>query len=457
MSVGVERALWNADRESLAGDALEELRWAKLQRQIQYCYRTSSYYRGKLREVGAEPRDIRTWNDFRRLPVLLTKEDQRRSQEASLREEGHPYGTYACAPVESIVGAYTTSGTTGAPTFYLFTMHDFAVHNEITARVFWRAGLRAGDTLLWAFGTGAWVAGAIPPCFRHMGVRSINVGTEGGSEAVLRFTLLTRPETLVATPSMLEYLIERAPQVTGRSVSELGLVRLVSGGEPGAGLPDTRRRLSEAFGAPIYDFIGPTSQFGYVSCNWPDYEGMHNVAPDLHLWGEDLVDPVTKEPIEVRDGAIGEAYMTDLEREAGPVLKYAYGDILQVFTAPCRCGLPGNRIKILGRADDMLIVKGVNVYPAAIKSVVNGFVPRTTGAMRIVLTERPPRVEPPLRLRVERAANLGGPEDEERLCAEIAQTLHVQLRVRPTVELVAPGALGRSTVKTPLIEYAYQE
>jgi phenylacetate-CoA ligase len=440
--------------ETLTGETLERVRWTKLQRQIRYVYDNSRYYRDKFKSIGAAPDDIKSLDDFYALPVMMGKDEQRASQEESLKVEGHPYGTYATAPINKIVGAYTTSGTTGMPTFYLFTMRDFEVHNELTARIFWRAGLRPGDALLWAFGTGVWVAGAIPPCFRHMGVRSINVGTEGGSEALIRNTLLMRPQTLVATPTMLEYLIERTPKLTGKPVSALGYKRLVSGGEPGAGLPATRKKIEAAFKADLYDFIGPTSQFGYISCRSGEFHGMHNAAPDMHLWGEDLVDPITKKHIPLTDGAIGEAYMTDLEREAGPVMKYAYGDIVQVFTKPCTCGLPGTRLKILGRADDMLIIKGVNVYPAAIKSLVDGFVPRASGAIRIVLTQRPPRVEPPLRIEVEPDASLG-PNDLETLRQELDHAMHVQLRFRPSIVFVEPGSISRAPIKTKLLDHRY--
>jgi phenylacetate-CoA ligase len=287
-----------------------------------------------------------------------------------------------------------------------------------------------------------------------MGVRSVNVGLEGGSEAVLRFAELTRAETLVATPSLLEYLVERSPEILGKPIGALPIRRLISGGEPGAGLPETRQMLVTTFDAELFDFIGPTSQFGYVSCLSPEYQGMHNVAADLHVWAEDLVDPETKEPIDVTDGVIGEGYMTDLAREAGPVLKYAYGDILQVFTEPCGCGLPGNRIKMLSRADDMLIVKGVNVYPSAVKSVIEGFQPRTTGAMRIVLTQPPPMVPPPLRLVVE----LGGgtdQQDQSTLRDHIRAKLHYQLRFTPEIDFVAANTLHRSEKKTDLFDRRY--
>lgn len=181
---------------------------------------------------------------------------------------------------------------------------------------------------------------------------------------------------------------------------------------------------------------------------------MHELTPDFSIWADDLIDPNTRQPIEVVDGAIGLGLMTDLKREAGPVLKYWYGDIIQVFTDPCPCGLPGKRIKILGRSDDMLIVKGVNVYPAAVQNLIAGFAPRTTGQMRIVLTCKPPLVRPPLLIRVEYGEQVSEAE-RPKLAQEIADKCSSSLRFRPQVELVPPGTFTRATKKTVLLEHAY--
>ena len=139
---------------------------------------------------------------------------------------------------------------------------------------------------------------------------------------------------------------------------------------------------------------------------------MHAIAPDVCTSFDDLVDPVTKEPVDADvDGAIGEMVQTNLQREACPVVKYAYGDIVQVFLKECPgCGFQGRRIKVIGRADDMLIVKGVNVYPAAIRNIVTEFIPEVTGEMRILLDNPPPRVIPPLKLKIEHGKAVGQAE-----------------------------------------------
>ena len=194
-----------------------------------------------------------------------------------------------------------------------------------------------------------------------------------------------------------------------------------------------------------------------ISCDSDEYYGLHAVAPDVCTSYDDLVDPITKEPIDSDvDGAIGEMVHTSLEREACPAVKYAYGDVVQVFTKECPgCGFKGKRIKLIGRADDMLIVKGVNVYPIAIKDIVATFIPDVTGEMRIVLDNPPPRVVPPIKLKIEHGKHIGK-QDLSGLEKKISSALHNAIKIRPEIEFVAPGTLPKETRKTPIFEKRYE-
>ena len=139
------------------------------------------------------------------------------------------------------------------------------------------------------------------------------------------------------------------------------------------------------------------------------------------------------------------------------MLKYATGDIVQVLPSPCpHCGFPGKRIKLIGRSDDMLIVKGVNIYPSAIKKVLESFCPGVTGEMRIILDEPPPRVIPPLKLKLEHGTGVRSPE-LEGLAHKIGQAMHDQLKIRPVIYWVKEGELEKSTRKTPVFEKAYEK
>ncbi|MBI3104770.1 MAG: phenylacetate--CoA ligase family protein, partial [Candidatus Rokubacteria bacterium] len=284
------------------------------------------------------------------------------------------------------------------------------------------------------------------------GYQCIPIGAEAGALRILRMADLTRPKVLIGTPSLVEHLAERAREAIKKEVRDLGIEVILVAGEPGGGLPEFRAKMMELYGARVYD-----AQFGVfgtvnISCPGVDYHGLHELAPDLHVRAEDLRDPETGGPVEIVDGAQGEYLYTALVHEARPALKWRPGDLAEVFTEPCVCGFRGIRYRLLGRVDDMLIVKGVNVFPSAIKAVVERFFPRTTGHFRIMLVSRSPRVTPPLRLRVEFG---DGVREEERggLAAALADEMHHRLKIRPEIALIPAGTLPRSEQKSRLIEY----
>jgi len=449
--------LWNPDRELMDADRLDQLRLDKLRKQLDYIYQHSEFYREKFQDAGAHPSDIRDMDTFRQLPVFLDKEVHRRSQEDSMAKYGHGFGTFVCTPMDRLALVSSTSGTTGAPTYYLFTKHDLDVQAEVAARQIKRTGCGPGDIILHgAAMSGLYLAGAplIYYGFYHQLGTMIPLGAEPGAQKLLETLLVTRATALIATPSYLNYLHEAAPDMIGRDTSELGIRILFAIGEPGAGLPEVRKKLNEAYQAEVYDLIGPGTNFAAVSCDHETYQGMHVVSADYAIH-EDVIDPVTKKPLKIENGVIGEQIRTALDREAGPFVRYSVGDMIQIFTDPCPCGLPGHRIKVVGRVDDMLIVKGVNVFPGGIKNVITSFVPRVTGEFRIVLTEAPPRVVPPLKLKVERGTEVD-PSQIEDLKKALGQELHARLRVRPDIEILPPETLARATKKTDWFERLYQ-
>jgi len=304
-----KRRLWNEKMEGMSKDQLTELRMNKLKTQLKYVHDNSELYQQKFKDAGIIPEDIRTWDDFRRMPIFFSKEDELFSQEESMRRFGHGFGMHVCAPIEDVIGISATSGTTGIPTLsYINTKHDMEVNDEGWARVLWRIGVRPGDVVLHAFGLSMWIVG-VPGVHAmiNMGVRCVPVGAEGGTERILHMANLTRPSTLVGTPSLVEHLVERAPEVLKKEMSDLGIKRILCAGEPGAGLPEFRKKIREAYGgAKIYDMMGPATGLAIVSCDeadkatsYDEYRGMHECTPDTIIFSDDLVDPETFEPIEV--------------------------------------------------------------------------------------------------------------------------------------------------------------
>ena len=448
------KALGLAQVQALSQDELHSLRMDKLHLQLRYCYDRSPLYRSAL---GARPEDIRGWDDFRRLPVLMSKEIERASQEESLATLGHPLGMHLCADPSEVVSICGTSGSSGQPTFtYLYTSEDLRTCQVLWGRMMEWMDIKPGERVLHGFGLSMWAMGA--PLLQALLARGYSVipaGAEAGAERLLRLAELFRPRLLMGTPSLVEHLIERAPAVLGKTVDQLGIERIYCSGEPGASMPAVRARIQDSYKAQLFDAMGGGWGRAAITCAGVHSHGLHELTPDYMIWGDDLVDPDTHQPIEVKDGAIGKVLTTALEHRARPVLRYDTGDVAQVFTARCECGFTGMRVKILGRADDMVIVRGVNVYPAAVRNVVASFAPRCTGLMRIVLSEPPPRAASPLNIKVEHDASIQG-EALESLRSEITTALRSQLRFTAQLLMVPAGTIKVTDKgKSPLVERDY--
>ncbi|UCE30707.1 MAG: AMP-binding protein [Burkholderiales bacterium] len=442
-----ERKLWNAAIEEMPPGQLRGLQLERLRAQVAYNYAGSLHYREKMDAAGIAPADIRTLEDYAHVP-LMDKDEHRRVQERSLAEFGSPYALLACAPADRIVRISATSGTTGMPTLYTVTAHDVGVVNEMHARKYWRAGIRPGHTMLQAVSLSMFTGGLpLSDGIQHLGACVVPVGIEGGTRRVLEFAQLTRPHALIATPSFGLYLIDECRKAGGRSARDLGFRWFFCVGEPGGGNPTIRRQLADGFGARVFDHTGGGHAFHGISCDEPpdEYKGMHFVSPDHCLL--EIVDPHKRQPIEMTDGAVGEMVFSFIDWEGGPLMRYALGDLLQVWTAPCPCGMPGVRFKIVGRTDDMLIVKGANVYPEAIRKLLLEFAPRVTGHFRIRLRRPGPAVDPPLRLRVETSE-----ADPSALESELIARFRAELRIAPAIEWLAPETLPREAHKTKYIE-----
>jgi phenylacetate-CoA ligase len=442
----------------LSAEQIKEYQEKKLGRQLAYCYENSEYYYKKFQDCGATPEDIKTIEDFRKLPIMMTKQDERESQRESLERFGHPFGMHLCAPLDSLELTSTTSGTSGTPTFtYTFSKRDLnGPVADLWAFMFRAANIKPGDRVLFAYALGIYATSMLLWGIRKMGALPIDVDVRGGADAILQFAQLTKPVSFATTPSLAEYMINKAPVSIGKKVGELGFDSLLLCGEPGPGIPEVKERLESAYGARVYDYWAPGGLGFGLSCNSEAYHGLHCYAPDYNLFQDDLIDPSTREPIDSVDGAIGEAVHTSLDRDACPIIKYAYGDIVQVITGKCpACGFSGKRLKFVGRSDDMLIVKGSNVYPAAIQEIVNSFSPRVTGAMKIVLEEQPPRVVPPLKIKVEYAEAL----DQNQLADlenEIKSACSHSIKINPQIIWVPPNTFEKSLRKTSPFEKTYE-
>jgi phenylacetate-CoA ligase len=398
--------------------------------QVAYLLERSSFYREKL--AG------HTLGGLDRISELpLTDKDELRAT----RTRENPIGAHLCARPEEIVRIYSTSGTTGDPSYVPLTAGDLENWVTGSARSYAASGVEPGQRIVSTYNAGPFVAGAALAAFERIGLTHVPVGT-GNTDRLLRAIELLGPEAVVLTPSYAAYLAERNPGLAASSVE-----RVLVAGEPGGGEPAFRAQLEAGWGAKVTEAMGVgdigVSLFG--ECEQQD--GMHLGAHGfVHL---ELIDPETGAALPLEDGASGELVLTHLQHRAAPLLRFRTRDHVQMRTSPCPCGRAGLRIRCVGRTDDMLIVRGVNVFPSAVREVVGAFVPDVSGHVLVRPQDSGVKQEPPLPVAVELAP---GREDDPQLAQSIRERLRDVLVVQTRIELVPWGTLQRSEYKSKLVD-----
>jgi phenylacetate-CoA ligase len=431
---------------------MKQIQLEKLREQLFRLKHKGGYYARMMKRNKLDPEKLSGFDEFKDKVDLFTKETWNQLVAECDGDMLKALDERIACNLDDLIMIATTTGTTGVPSPYAFTEHDLnELWGEHTARGCWRAGIRASDRVLHCFALSMVVAG-LPAAmaYTRVGATVLPVGAEGKTERILMTQNMWKGTVYLGTPSLLEYLIEQTPKSIGKEVSELGFTHLICGAEPGAGIPEVKQKLESSYKAKIFD-IG--AGLG-CSCDHEEYQGMHWHGDDLALY--ELVDPTTKQPIPLTHGARGEMLMTTLNADGLVAVRESAGDVHEVYTEPCACGLSGFRYKVIGRADDMLKVKGVMVYPSHIKGVINDFVPRVTGEMRIILDERPPRVVPPLKMRLEHAKEVTG-QQLESLEKEINEAMGRRLKITPRIIWAAPGSLERSLYKGAVFEKKYKQ
>ena len=401
--------------------------------QIARLYQRSAFYRNKLQAAGfGSPEDVGGLERIAELP-FTEKDELRRSQ-----AEQPPLGAHAAIDIREAMRIYSTSGTSGAPLYIPLSRQDVEQWREIGRRTYSCNGLRAGERVVTTYGAGPFVAGASLAAFEAIGAVHIPVGV-GNTDKLLAAIERLRPEALACTPS---YALHISEVAAARGVSLAPIQRIIVGGEPGGGEAAFRGRLEAAFDCKVYEIMGIGDIAASLWGECPAQEGMHFSAPEfVHV---ELVDPESGAPRELRDGATGELVYTHLAREAAPLLRFRSRDQVRIWSSRCSCGSSALRVRCIGRTDDMLIVRGVNVFPSAVREVVARFQPRVTGAILIRPRRRGVRQEPPLPILVEGDADLA---------ATLAAEIRNALTFTPEILMVAPGSLPRSDYKSRLVDF----
>lgn len=434
-----------ADDFSVPHADIKDLQEYKLRRQIAYLFERSPFYQRKFNEHGIKKEDIKTIEDLQKLP-FTHKEELRESQ-----QNHPPLGAHAAVPMEDVIRIHSSSGTTGRPTYVGITRRDWEVWTEILARVLYTHGIRPHNRIVFGMGLSFFVGSAMKDGIERLGATFIPIGT-GASSRVIQSIIDLKGDVLFCTPSYANYLAEHCREHFNMEPRELGLKIMSVGGEPGGGLPEVRRKIEQEWGCQVLEAMGNADMAPVLFSECPEGNGMHFIAPDFVIC--ELIDPETGQVIPMEDGAEGELVYTAIDRECCPLVRFRTRDLIKVWTEPCACGLKTFRIRCVGRSDDMLIVRGVNVFPSAVKDVISSFDPYTTGAIRILLKQKPPLVHPPLPIQVEYQGDLSESQLAE-LKQKIEETLRSKLIFSADVQLVPKGTLPRFEMKAKLVEALY--
>lgn len=429
MTGGV-RMIFDIEYETMPREALESIQLRRLQTTLSRVYATVPFYRKKFDEAGVLPGDVKSLDDLRRLPFTM-KQDLR---------DNYPFGMFA-VPMENVVRIHASSGTTGKPTVVGYTARDINTWAELMARSLASGGASRGDIIHNAYGYGLFTGGL----GAHYGAEKLGasvIPVSGGNTK--RQVIIMRdfgPTILTCTPSYALHLAEAAEE-EGVSFRDLKFKSGIFGAEPWT--EDMRHEIENKLGLTAIDVYGLSEIIGpgvAIEC--------HEAQNGLHIFEDhfipEIIDPETGEVLPY--GETGELVITSLTKEAFPVIRYRTRDVTSLNVEPCICGRTHYRMsKISGRTDDMLIIRGVNVFPSQIESVL----------MQIE------GVEPHYQLIVDREENLDtltvfvevskeAFSDEVKGLQQFAQTIEKEIReylgISAKVKLAEPKSIERSQGK----------
>mgnify|MGYP000008922510 FL=1 len=345
--------IWNETIECMDREEMRKLQSLRLKRVVEHAYHNSPFYRKKMQEMGITPDDVQTIDDITKLPFTV-KQDLR---------DNYPFGLMA-VPMSEIVRLHASSGTTGKPIVVGYTRKDLGIWAEVVARCLTAYGLTKNDSVQVSYGYGMFTGGL----GAHAGVENIG-GTvipmsSGNTQKQIQLMHDFGAKGLACTPSYALYLAETIHQ-SGIPLEEFQLRVGAFGAEPWT--ENMRKELETKLNIKAYDIYGLTEICG------PGVGGECECQNGTHLWEDhffpEIVDPNTLQPVE--PGQVGELVFTTLTKEGMPMLRYRTRDLTSLTYEKCACGRTAVRMgRILGRSDDMLIIRGVNVFPSQVESVI---------------------------------------------------------------------------------------
>ncbi|MDO8688614.1 MAG: phenylacetate--CoA ligase family protein [Dehalococcoidia bacterium] len=425
---------WNEYTQRMPREKLDAWHLRRIQLLMKHAYDHTSLYRKLYDDAGIKPEDVRTWEDFYYRVPLTDKPDFVSDQLE------RPFAAQA-VPAELMHCYFQTTGTTGAFLKEGFTMQDSVLGGDEFCYGYWDSGMRPGDSVYFSFNWGTWLGlwHVYWGC-RRMG---LTVYSGGGlsTEERIKAILDIKPTAICGTPTYVLHMAGVARQM-GLDPHRAGVKFIIGGGEPGMNIPNTRRALEEGWGAVCIDAYGLSELLVcHVECG-AHPGGVHDVESAFHAYS---VNPETREP--VGDGEVGENIITSYAHTFQPFIKYRTHDLVRRYRQHDHgCGWTWGYLhgSVLGRTDFMVVIRGVNVYPAAVEDVISK-VPGSTAYYEIHLS----REEGMDRMKLRIEARDGAPSDGYRELGRQAEEIYRQsLGVRIEVEFVAPNGLPRYELKT---------
>ncbi len=423
--------IWNPECECMSTAARQAMQFARLKNLVEHVYNTVPFYRQKLDAAGISPADITCLADIAKLP-FTTKADLR---------ETYPYGLLA-VPQAEIVEVHMSSGTTGTPVVDAYTAKDLDDWAEGMARTLNGAGACKNDTIQNAYGYGLFTGGmGVHHGARKMGASIIPISS-GNTQKQLMLMRDFKSNLFACTPSYALYMAEQAKEM-GIDVKSFSLRAGCFGAEPWS--ENMRKQIEEAWGIKAYDIYGLTEITGPgVGFECEAQNGMH-INEDM--WYPEIIDPDTGEPLP--DGEKGELVFTTITKEGTPLIRYRTRDITFIIPEACTCGRTTRRIhRLYGRTDDMLIIRGVNVFPSQIEHAlieIQGVEPNY-----LIVVDRNQVThldEAELQVEVNPEQFSDETKEMEALRSNITNVLKSKLGIMMRVKLVEPKSIERSTGK----------
>ena len=431
---------WFPRRETMPAAERESAILTRLQQVCAYAYEHAPFYRRKWDEAGFDPRRLKSFEDFERIPVVQ-KKDLRAAQ-----ERVPPFGDYLCVPDGEVFHIHGTSGTTGRPTAFAIGRGDWRAIANAHARVLWGMGLRPGDTIcvaaVFSLYLGSWgaLAGA-----ERLGAKCFpfGAGVPGMSARCAQWLALVKPTAFYGTPTYALHLAQVAIE-EGLDPCDFGLKVMFFSGEPGASIPGVRDKIAALYGANVID-CGSMAEM----TPWMNVAGSRETSGML-CWQDvvytEVCDPKTMRRVPY--GGRGTPVYTHLERTSQPMIRLVSGDLTLWTDEPSPCGRTYPRLPqgIFGRIDDMFTIRGENVYPSEIDAALNEL-PHYGGEHRIVISREAAMDELLLRVEADSATFSNGGKALVRFRAEIERKLQKVLGLRTLVEIVEPNSIARTDFK----------